>query len=156
MWKVINQILTNQVLISATIGWCGAEVAKLITNAVVTKKFDIKRLFGDGGMPSAHSSTVCSLAVATAFVCGIDSPIFALSTFFAFITMHDAMGVRQETGKQAQLLNKILEVSDITELLSEKKLKELVGHTPLQVFFGGVLGILIGLAVNFLIFNPVG
>lgn len=70
--------------------------------------------------------------------------------------MHDAMGVRQETGKQAQLLNKILEVSDITELLSEKKLKELVGHTPLQVFFGGVLGILIGLAVNFLIFNPVG
>lgn len=81
MWKVINQILTNQVLISATIGWCGAEVAKLITNAVVTKKFDIKRLFGDGGMPSAHSSTVCSLAVATAFVCGIDSPIFALSAF---------------------------------------------------------------------------
>ena len=151
MWKVINQILTNQVLISATIGWCGAEVAKLITNAVVTKKFDIKRLFGDGGMPSAHSSTVCSLAVATAFVCGIDSPIFALSAFFAFITMHDAMGVRQETGKQAQLLNKILEVSDITELLSEKKVKELVGHTPLQVLVGAGTGVVVAILVcNFL------
>lgn len=155
MNKIIHEIITNQVLISAAIGWCGAEIAKVFTNAIVTKKFDIKRIFGDGGMPSAHSSTVCALSTATAFVCGFDSPIFAISAFFAFITMHDAMGVRQETGKQAQLLNKILEVSDINELLSEKKLKELVGHTPLQVFFGGVLGILIGMAVNFFIYNPV-
>lgn len=155
MSSILTDLITNQVLISGVFGWVIAEIVKLITNTVVTKKFDIMRLFGDGGMPSAHSSTVCSVCVACIFVCGVNSPMFALSAFVAFITMHDAMGVRQETGKQAKLLNKMLEVSNISELFTEKKLKEFVGHTPLQVFFGGLLGIIVGLAVNFLIYNPV-
>lgn len=155
MSKIFYDLITNQVLVSGIFGWVMAEIVKLITNTIVTKKFDITRLVGDGGMPSAHSSTVCSLCVACIFVCGVNSPLFAISAFVAFITMHDAMGVRQETGKQAKLLNKILEVSNVSELFTEKKLKELVGHTPLQVFFGGVLGVLVGLAVNFFIYNPI-
>ena len=97
-------------------------------------------------MPSAHSATVTSVALATGFECGFSSPIFAVAAFFAFITMHDASGVRLETGKQAKAINDIFVLlSDMLEDVKtpEQKLKELVGHTKLQVLAGCALGIIV-------------
>ena len=107
-------------------------------------------MWGSGGMPSSHSSTVCALATASLLRYGLESFEFAISFLFGIVVMHDAMGVRRETGKQAQVLNKLL-FEDFLNLDGEiltKKLKEYVGHSPLQVACGAVLGIIIGIVVN--------
>ena len=140
----ITGMVTNPFIITAISSWLVAQVLKLIIHTVVYKKFDITRLFGDGGMPSGHSATVCSLAVICGLVCGTGSIEFAISVVLAVIVCHDAMGVRLETGKQAVLLNEIIESFNIlaTEKLPEVKLKEFVGHTPIQVISGSLLGII--------------
>lgn len=140
----ITGLVTNPFIITAISSWFIAQVLKLIIHTVVYKKFDITRLFGDGGMPSGHSATVCSLAVICGLVCGTGSIEFAISVILAVIVCHDAMGVRLETGKQAVLLNEIIESFNIlaTEKLPEVKLKEFVGHTPIQVISGSLLGII--------------
>ena len=139
---IVNGLIQNKILICAAISWATAQVLKTIIHAIVNKTLDPRRLFGDGGMPSAHSATVTSVAVSCGFVCGFDSPIFAVALIFAFIVMHDAMGVRLETGKQAKVLNDLMEIF-YTEGTPEQKLKEFVGHTPLQVISGFVLGLII-------------
>ena len=139
---IVNELIQNKILICAAISWATAQVLKTIIHAIVNKTLDPRRLFGDGGMPSAHSATVTSVAVSCGFVCGFDSPIFAVALIFAFIVMHDAMGVRLETGKQAKVLNDLMEIF-YTEGTPEQKLKEFVGHTPLQVISGFVLGLII-------------
>ena len=106
-------------------------------------------MWGDGGMPSAHSATVCAMVIATARSEGIASPIFAIASVLAIITMHDAMGVRYETGEQAKVLNRMIEQwIDVSEkntpLLQNLHLKEMVGHTPLQVVAGVVVGVVVG------------
>ena len=109
-----------------------------------TKKFSIERLFGDGGMPSGHSATVVSVAVATGLYEGFDSAVFAIAMILAIVVMHDAMNVRYQAGKQAELLNAMADMFEkITgaDLPNEEKLKELLGHTPLQVAAGCLLGI---------------
>lgn len=146
-----QKILGNQVLMSAVAGWTVAQVLKTIIDCVLNKSFNAERLFGSGGMPSSHSATVCSLTVAAALCYGIESFEFAVSFVLAMIVMYDAMGVRRETGKQAKLLNSILLENPLklsAEVLQER-LKEYVGHTPLQVFAGAVLGIGMTFAIDY-------
>lgn len=143
---MFREILANRVLIAGAIGWASAQIIKTIIYAIMNKTLDFTRLVGDGGMPSAHSATVTSVATAMGIECGFSSPFFALAAFFAFITMHDASGVRLETGKQAKAINDIfILLSDMMEDVKtpEQKLKELVGHTKLQVFAGCGLGIIV-------------
>ena len=131
------------------ISWVAAQVCKTILDFSINKTFTAERLVGSGGMPSSHSSTVCALFVGAARKFGGSSPEFAITLVLAAIVMYDAMGVRLETGKQAKLLNKIIEdLRDDNEgLFHEKKLKELVGHTPLQVMSGALLGVLIAIVI---------
>ena len=116
----------------------------------LTKNFVAERLVGSGGMPSSHSATVCALATSTFYEYRANSFEFAIALIFAIIVMYDAMGVRRETGIQAKLLNdivKIFEDMGRTEISAHDKLKEFVGHTPLQVLMGALLGILIAFIV---------
>jgi acid phosphatase family membrane protein YuiD len=139
-------LFQNRILLTGCAAWVCSQVTKLVIYMILNKRWAWERLFGDGGMPSAHSATVVSVAVAIAFECGLSSPLFALSAFFAFITMHDASGVRLETGKQAKAINDIfILLSDLTEDVKtpEQKLKEFVGHTKLQVIAGGLLGLVV-------------
>lgn len=144
--NILNELVSNKILICAAIAWATAQILKTIIHAIVNKSLDPRRLFGDGGMPSAHSATVTSVALSCGFICGFDSPTFGLALIFAFIVMHDAMGVRLETGKQAKVLNDLMEIF-YTEGTYEQKLKEFVGHTPLQVISGFVLGIIVACAL---------
>ena len=139
----ILDLVTNPFLVTAVSSWAIAQVLKVVINAAFQKKFSLERLLGDGGMPSGHSATVTSLAVFTALTYGTDSYAFAISAVLAVIVCHDAMGVRQETGKQAILLNEIIKSFSIPadKELQNIKLKELVGHTPLQVMAGILVGV---------------
>ncbi len=133
----------NKILITSVSSWAIAQVLKVIINAIVTREWNWERLVGDGGMPSCHSATVSSLAAITALAYGTGSFEFAVTAILAIIVCHDAMGVRLETGKQAIVLNEIV---DFFEHMSEIKLpeidlKELVGHTPTQVIIGVLLGV---------------
>ena len=143
-------ILQNRILWVAAAAWASAQILKMIINAVMTRKLDFKRLMGDGGMPSAHSATVTSVAVAAGIICGFDSPVFAIAAILAFIVMRDAMGVRLETGKQAKVINDLVEALPDEEeqnVAPQESLKELVGHTPAQVFAGACLGLIIALVI---------
>ena len=142
--KVLQELLHNDILLAGILSWFVAQVIKTILYAVINKELDMTRLMGDGGMPSAHSATVTAVAAMTGLLCGFGSPLFALACILAIIVMHDAMGVRLETGKQAKLLNEmvtLLEALGQPKLSMEKKLKEFVGHTPSQVTAGMLLGI---------------
>ena len=146
-------LITNPFLITAISSWAIAQVLKAIINAVVHKKFSLDRLFGDGGMPSGHSATVTSLAVITALNYGTGSFQFAVSAILAIVVCHDAMGVRQETGKQAVVINEIVKTYSILaeEKLPDVKLKEFVGHTPVQVAAGVLLGIINAFVMHYFV-----
>ena len=137
------ELLTNPFLLISLSSWFIAQVLKTIIYARINKRFDWHRLFGDGGMPSGHSATVSSLATVCALVYGPGSAIFAIATVLATIVCHDAMGVRREAGKQAFILNEIIKAFEelSQETLPEVKLKEFVGHTPIQVTAGILIGI---------------
>ena len=142
--------MKNQVLVSSVTGWVVAQLLKTIIDCMLNKSFSPERLVGSGGMPSSHSSTVCALVVSSGLCFGVSSFEFAVSFILAAIVMYDATGVRRETGKQAKLLNMIME-QDIFKLNMEQfqeKLKEFVGHAPLQVFAGAILGVILALLVN--------
>lgn len=134
------EIFTNPFLLTALACWFVAQLIKVLINLVIHKKIIWERLIGDGGMPSGHSATVSSLATIMGLVCGFPTPEFAIAFILAVVVCHDAMGVRHETGKQAVMLNEIIKILE-SEDLPEVKLKELVGHTPLQVLAGIILGI---------------
>ncbi len=148
---IFKELFSNKLLISAVIGWAVAQVIKTGINAFITKSFNPERLIGSGGMPSSHSAFVTGLATAAFIHEGPGSPAFAICFVLAFIVMYDAMGVRRETGKQAELLNQLTEIfsKNYAEFKTpEETLKVLVGHTPLQVFFGLVLGVIVGVLVR--------
>ena len=149
----LMELLQNPFLLTALSSWFVAQVLKTCINAIITKSWDLERLFGDGGMPSGHSATVASLATMSALLCGPGSHPFAVTAILAIIVCHDAMGVRLETGKQAELLNEIVETIEILtkKELPETKLKELVGHTPIQVAVGILLGVLNALVMYYFI-----
>ena len=139
-----QELLSNGFLLVALSSWFWAQLIKTILHAIVTKRVNFTRLVGDGGMPSGHSATVSSLATAAALVYGLGSFEFAIALVFAIVVCKDAMGVRLETGKQAAIINDIVEAFNVLtseEKLPDAKLKEFVGHTPLQVIAGILLGI---------------
>ncbi|WP_035764518.1 divergent PAP2 family protein [Butyrivibrio sp. NC2002] len=143
-----NQISNNIILIAAAWGWISAQILKTILYVVVNKEFVLERLFGDGGMPSSHSATVMATVTAVANVCGGQSPEFAIALIFAIIVMHDAMGVRRETGKQAIAINNMMEYfEELGKQPTDVQLKEFVGHTPSQVVIGAILGVIVGIVV---------
>lgn len=148
MRLVFQALINNRILITGAIAWAISQVLKIMIHMGVHREFAIERLFGDGGMPSSHSATVTSVAVQAGRVCGWESPIFAIAAILAIIVMHDAMGVRLETGKQAKAINEIIEhliSSDDIAFGPDQALKEFVGHTPLQVAGGFLLGIIVAL-----------
>ncbi len=144
------ELVKNGVLVSGAAAWLAAQILKTIIHAVINKKLDLPRLVGDGGMPSSHSSTVTAIATTCGLQYGLASFEFGVTVIFAFIVMHDAMGVRLETGKQAKIINEIVDFIDSMgkDLSPEEKLKEFVGHTPLQVVAGALLGIIVGLVIR--------
>ena len=125
--------------------WFGIQLFKLIYDLVTTKKFNFKRIMGAGGMPSSHSAVVTGLATMIGKDVGVGTPIFALSLLFAFVVMYDACGVRRAAGKQAALLNKLIETPGLTGIQVSEKLVEVLGHTPFQVLVGALIGIGVGL-----------
>lgn len=137
-------LVTNPFLVAGVGSWFVAQVVKTVIHAIINKKFTWERMVGDGGMPSGHSATVTAVATMSLLVYGPGSFQFALAAILAIVVCHDAMGVRRETGKQAVLLNEIVksfeEVFKSGEL-PEVKLKEFVGHTPIQVIAGILIGI---------------
>lgn len=147
-------LVTNPFLIAGISSWLLAQIAKFIIYAIVNKTFDIHRLHGDGGMPSGHSATVGGLAMMCALRCGFGSVQFAIAFVLATIVCHDAMNVRLESGKHAELLNDIVEwFNDTMKVgLTEKKLKEFLGHTKLQVYVGVLLGVANALIMHFFVF----
>ena len=127
--------------------WFCIQAFKVFYDLVTTKKFNFKRILGAGGMPSSHSAVVTGLATMIGKSQGIESPMFALSVVFAFVVMYDAAGIRRAAGKQAKLLNKIVETPGLSGIQVSEKLVEVLGHTPTQVLVGAIIGILVGLII---------
>ena len=125
--------------------WFFIQLFKVIWDLVKTKKFNFKRIIGAGGMPSSHSAVVAGLATLVGKYEGVDSPIFAVALIMAFVVMYDACGVRRAAGKQAVLLNKLIETPGLTGLQVSERLVEVLGHTPVQVFVGALIGVVAGL-----------
>lgn len=153
--SIFLEIILNPALIVPAASWIIAQILKAIINAIVTKQFSFSRLVGDGGMPSGHSATVSALAVICGLMDGFDSATFGLACIFAIVVMHDALGVRRETGKQAVSIIKMAEI--LNDVFIERdvkiktdKLKTFVGHTPWQVVLGSLLGVGIAVASYFI------
>ena len=125
--------------------WFAIQTFKVIYDLVTTKKFNFKRIMGAGGMPSSHSAIVTGLATLIGKYEGVDTPIFALALIVAFVVMYDACGVRRAAGKQAALLNKIVETPGLTGVQVSERLVEVLGHTPTQVIVGALIGVVVGL-----------
>lgn len=143
-------ILSNQILISAFISWFFAQFLKIIIELLKRKKyktkdFILRALFGTGGMPSSHSASVTAIAVSTGVKTGFDSPLFALAFIFVFIVIRDATGVRLSSGRQAEALNRVIDVVSKSEATELTKIKEVKGHTPLECFVGVLIGLLVSL-----------
>ena len=150
----LEQLIHNEFLIIGLSSWFIAQVLKVIIYAIINKKLDWERLVGDGGMPSGHSATVSSLCMTALLVFGPGSFEFAVTGVLAVIVCHDAMGVRHEAGKQAAVLNdliKTLEMFDIKRLPTVT-LKEFVGHTPIQVTAGILIGFCNAMLMHFYLF----
>ena len=154
MVKYVLAIFGGNLILSLSIlAWAVAQVSKFFVNLATSGNRDWHYLLTGGGMPSSHSATVCACASSVAYLHGFGSTYFALAAVMAVVVMYDAFNVRQETGKQARVLNYIMEnwPQMKPEEIFDKALKELVGHTPLQVFMGGVLGVAIGWGGSYLL-----
>ncbi len=137
--------IQNKCIYVPIIMWFCIQSFKVIYDLITRKKFNFKRIMGAGGMPSSHSAVVTSVATVIGKYEGVDTPIFALALIMAFVVMYDACGVRRAAGKQAALLNKIIETPGLTGVQVSEKLVEVLGHTPIQVFVGALLGVIAGL-----------
>ncbi len=148
MLDAIKDLFTNYLVISAAVSWIVAQILKGCTGIFKKKKFTITEfLFGTGGMPSSHSAAVCSMVSGTAIYYGFNSFQFALAGLLSMIVIRDALGVRQEVGKHAQILNKILK--DLESDKPEEAFMEFVGHTPFQVLMGAILGLIIPIGLYY-------
>lgn len=140
----ISALFQNRVLGICLLSWCTAQAIKFALVFLTQRKVKLSRLFGSGGMPSSHAAFAASLVMGIGFHEGFQSPMFALAAVFAMVVMYDAMGVRQAAGKQAKVLNRILEdMLDNGKGINQGQLKELIGHTAIEVVVGALLGILI-------------
>ena len=141
------EFIQNKYIYVPLLIWLGIQIFKVIWDLIKTKKFNFKRLMGAGGMPSSHSAVVCSLAVLVGKYEGYDTAIFGIAVILATVVMYDAAGVRRAAGKQAKLLNKIVQTPGLKIGQVQEKLVEVLGHTPLEVIVGAILGIVIGMLV---------
>ncbi|MDK2802480.1 MAG: divergent PAP2 family protein [Oscillospiraceae bacterium] len=141
----LQEIFKNEILNISICSWFLAQVIKVFINLLFTKEFSFERFIGAGGMPSSHSSTVSALVIAIARIEGVSSSLFGISFVLASIVMYDAMGVRRAAGEQAKVINFFVEKHDKnSDYPIDKKLKEFLGHTPIEVIGGAILGILVG------------
>lgn len=140
----IAELLNNHVLFITLLGWFVAQTLKIPIYRIVEHKWDFSRFHGSGGMPSSHSSMVTACTVAIGVLEGFGTPLFALAVAFSMIVMYDAAGVRRETGTQAAVINQILKDVLINgKPITDEELKELVGHTPLEVLCGAITGVVV-------------
>lgn len=145
MSQIFTSIFKNRVLITTLTAWLFAQCIKVILGIIREKKFNFKWFVGTGGFPSSHASGAGALAMSCGLNFGFSSPIFALAFVFALVTMFDAQGVRRATGKQAEILNKIIDDIYRQRKIREERLKELIGHTPFEVIAGAIIGILVAI-----------
>ena len=147
--QYFQAFLHNRCLWVAVLAWFCAQTIKILLCLITTHRLNFSLIMGSGGMPSSHSATVCALTTSIALTEGLDSPLFAITAIFSFIVMYDAAGVRRAAGEQAKILNRIVRRAQEhkDEVLAERPsdLKELIGHTPIQVFAGALLGVLLPL-----------
>ena len=143
----LQKAINNKYLYVPLIVWFCIQLFKVIYDLITTKKLNFKRIMGAGGMPSSHSAVVTSLATLIGKYQGVDTPIFAMSVVFAMVVMYDAAGVRRAAGKQASLLNKLIETPGLSGVQVSERLVEVLGHTPIQVFVGALIGIIAGLII---------
>lgn len=141
----LSAIIQNKYIYVPFFLWFGIQLFKLIYDLVTTKKFNFKRIMGAGGMPSSHSAVVMGMTTLIGKYEGVNTPIFALSLLLACVVMYDACGVRRAAGKQAALLNKLIDTPGLTGIQVSEKLVEVLGHTPKQVVVGAIIGIVAGL-----------
>ena len=134
----------NKIFIITVLSWLIAQFIKVIIGVLNEKRFNFKWFVGTGGMPSSHCAGVAALATSVGIHFGYDTGIFAVALIFALITMFDAQGVRRSTGRQAEILNRMIEDLYFKKPIKEDRLMELIGHTPIQVFTGMALGIVCG------------
>ena len=150
----LADLISNKTLMAACIAWLLAQLIKTVIDLVLYGSFNPERMVGSGGMPSSHSSAVCALATTSVLQYGVASFQFSVTFILAMVVMYDAAGVRRETGKQAVVLNRLLRDTPLpwTEDILDQNLKELVGHTPLQVSAGAVLGVAVALFMWFVVY----
>lgn len=133
--------VANPALVSWVVACCVAQGIKIMLGVIRLKRFDFQWLFGTGGMPSTHAAGVSALSTAVGLENGFSSPLFAIAIAFTVITLFDAQGVRRWSGRQAQILNKMMEDMYFQRRIQEQRLKELLGHTPLEVLAGMGIGV---------------
>ena len=141
----LQKIIYNKYLYIPLVVWFCIQSFKVIYELVVTKKFNFKRILGAGGMPSSHTAVVTTISTMIGRFEGFDTSIFALAVIFSLVVMYDAAGVRRAAGKQARLLNKIIETPGLSSVQVQERLVEVLGHTPLQVLVGAFIGITVGM-----------
>lgn len=145
---VSHSVFDNQVLVAAFLAWALAQISKIIYELICQRRLILSRLVSSGGMPSSHSALVTGLATATGRELGVNSAVFAVAVVLASIVMYDAAGVRRAVSIQARILNQMIEEAFQGSPMAEKRLRELIGHTPVQVFVGALLGIGVGLLMT--------
>lgn len=147
-----GNILHNEILITAILAWVVAQLLKVIIHSIKDRTLEFSRILNDGGMPSVHSALVSGLATSAGLTQGFSSGLFAVSAVLAIVVMHDASGIRRQSGKHAEVINEIMEILKNEPFPNHiKKLKEVLGHTPMQVFMGCLLGISVALLYHFFI-----
>jgi len=144
----MRTILDNRILVAAFVAWAIAQLSKTMYELIRYRKLILSRIVSAGGMPSSHSALVMSLATATGRVTGIESAAFAISLVLAAIVMYDAAGVRRAVSIQARILNQMIDEAFEGKPFAEKRLRELIGHTPIQVIVGGLFGIGVALIIT--------
>ena len=144
---ILSELIRNKMLISAIVAWAVAQLIKVLIGLFKTRKFDIYLLISSGGMPSSHTSFVTGLTTAVGIMEGFDSTFFAISAVLSLVVMYDAAGVRRAAGKQAAVINLLVSNVENTGIKLDKKLKELLGHSPIEVACGAILGIIIAFVV---------
>ncbi len=145
MRNIARELITNKIFIVTLLSWVIAQTMKVIIGYIKEKKVDFRWFVGTGGMPSSHTAGATCLAVAIGFTHGFDSVLFALAASFALVVMFDAQGVRRASGRQARILNKIMDDIYWQGKIQEGRLREFIGHTPIEVIGGFILGVFIAL-----------
>lgn len=145
MQDIFNEFIKNKIFMTTLSAWVVAQIIKVSIGVIKEKKFDFSWFVGTGGMPSSHAAGASCLATAVGLEYGFDSAFFALAASFAIVVMFDAQGVRRASGKQARILNLLMDDIYFKKKVKESRLRELIGHTPIEVIAGFLLGVTIAI-----------